>query len=402
MEQTPEPVTIRFAVWDWQRDIYDALAEAFTEANPDLLVQFVSITELLGPVDFTKPIQIPDLPSVADVFPFLQWWPDLASTGQLRDLTPFIEADADFHPEDFYPGVLESYRRHGGTWALPVGLDAYAIVYHKGIFDQAGVAYPEPGWTWEELTIKAQTLTEREGEHVLRWGLALDTLAPTSLIVESRAGPLIDYTADPPTPRFDQPDIVEAVRWYTDLYRQSVITYPVSIDDSRVLYGGQVAAMWAETFSNWSMTSPRTDVGVVPFPVDNPDSRSTLLIPQALGMSAGTRYPDAAWRWMEFLTRQNLVGLLLGFDSLPIGYLPVRRSVAEAGGLWESLDTETAAAMQYALQHGYVDQDIYGGASALSAALDAILSGEKSVEDALAEANVEAIELMRKERERLA
>ncbi|MCX7680844.1 MAG: extracellular solute-binding protein [Anaerolineae bacterium] len=400
VEQTPEPVTIRFAISDWQRDAYKDLAAMFMEANPDVCIQFISYDELLGPVDFTQgfdQIKWPDLPRVADVFPInMPMSTDVVATRRVRDLTPFIEADADFHPEDFYPGALEGYQWGNGTWAIPVVLGVNIVMYHKSLFDAAGVTYPEPGWTWEDLIAKAQALTERNGDKVTRWGFAFKVRSPI-ILIESRAGvPLIDYTSDPPMPRFDRPEVVEAVRWYTGLYAEAVITYPVSIDNPQALYDGKVAAIWTDTL--WRLPSPQIDVGIAPFPVDTRGLTPIFPI-EALAMSAGTRYPEAAWRWIKFLTYQRISGLLFGSP------LPARRSVAENTGYWESLDTETAAVLQYVIQHGHprpFEASTGGGEQALFTALDAILSGEKSVEDALAEANVEAIELMRKERERLA
>ncbi|MCX7681105.1 MAG: extracellular solute-binding protein [Anaerolineae bacterium] len=400
-QPTPEPVTIRFAIGDWQRDAYKTLAEAFMEANPDVYIQFVSYDELLGPIDRTKgldQIQWPDVPKVADVFPInLPMADDVVATRRVRDLTPFIEADADFHPEDFYPGALDGYPGPSGMWAIPTTLDVYVVVYHKGVFDAAGVAYPEPGWTWEDLISKARALTEHNEDKVTRWGFALNTLSPITMI-GSRAGvSLFDYTSNPPMPRFDQPEVVQAVEWYTDLQAEAVVTYPVSIDNPQRLYDETVAAMWTDTLQWWNLFSSRADIGIAPLPADT-RGLATIYPMEALAMSAGTRHPDAAWRWIEFLTHQKISSIF--FPNA----LPARRSVAENTGYWESLDAETATVLQYAVQHDYhpSDVNIWGGSSALLTALDAILSGEKTIEDALADANVQAIELMRKEQERLA
>ncbi len=165
--------------------IYKDLAEAFTEANPDMHIQLVSSDELLGPVDFTQGvdhIQWPDVPLVADVFPInLPMADDVIATRRVRDLAPFVEADADFQPEDFYPGALEGYRRDNGTWAIPVALDVSVVAYHKAMFDATGVAYPEPGWTWEDLINRAQALRVREGNEVVQWGFAFNVYSPIRL-----------------------------------------------------------------------------------------------------------------------------------------------------------------------------------------------------------------------------
>ena len=49
-EQEPEreQVTVRFAVYDWERPVYEDLIKAFEEENPDVKVQLVSANEVLG------------------------------------------------------------------------------------------------------------------------------------------------------------------------------------------------------------------------------------------------------------------------------------------------------------------------------------------------------------------
>lgn len=100
-----ERITIRFAVWEWQREAYKDVIEAFEEANPGLHVQLVSFEETvgLGP----KPDRAIRLLSAADV---TEMWISPSGTtvkkSLIRDLTPFIEADPNFRPDDFYPLVV--------------------------------------------------------------------------------------------------------------------------------------------------------------------------------------------------------------------------------------------------------------------------------------------------------
>jgi multiple sugar transport system substrate-binding protein len=380
-----ERTTVLFAVYDWEMSRYDDLIGAFEDTNPELRVQLVSINEVLD-LDPTSS-QWPDdawtrLASSADVIN-LQG----GDQGVFRDLTPLIQADPTFQPEDFYPGALESQQREGGMWALPTLVHFDLIFFDKDAFDEAGEPYPEPGWTWDDFAATARALTLRQGDEVLRWGF----VQPWSYhltFIEVRVESLVDQSTDPPTPRLDQPEVIEAARWYADLYlTEKVAPYlpPPGSDEAQeqpAMSGAQLitarkAAMWRDSSSNWGRRKQQYDnLGVVPFPVDAPDSRTSTFWSQGLSMSAGTAHPEAAWRWMNFLSRQ---------PHQDEENLPARRSAIEASGFWDKVDQELAVALRYAIDHSY----LFKGADAyseLAAALDAVLAGEKSVEQALAEA----------------
>jgi multiple sugar transport system substrate-binding protein len=74
---------------------------------------------------------------------------------------------------------------------------------------------------------------------------------------------------------------------------------------------------------------------------------------------------------------------------LGMKYLPARRSAAETGGYWDGLDEGLANTLRYALDHGYVAREPVGS-DAFGDAMNAILKGEKSVDDALADAQTQA------------
>lgn len=101
-------------------------------------------------------------------------------------------------------------------------------------------------------------------------------------------------------------------------------------------------------------------------------------------MSAGTAQPQAAWRWLAFLSRQNL------YREGMIKFYPPRRSVFEAAGFWAEMDEERAATLRYALDHSFPMQLNSAGYEPFDEAIDAILGGEKSVEQALSEAQAQA------------
>lgn len=395
-----ETITIRFAIYDWEQDRYAALIKTFEADNPGLEIKLVSIGDIL---DLSSEFAWPDdawvrLASSADVIKLPRW--EEAEPGLARDLTPLIEADSAFDLDDFYPGTLAGCQRDGGIWCLPTVADLHLVAFDKNAFDQAGVPYPEPGWTWDDFLDKAAALTERQGDEVARWGFVLRSLHIP--FIENLVRPLIDTTADPPTPRFDRPEVIEAVRWYADLYLEHRVTpylKPEEAMQREALVDGGQAAMWNEGYFDWPWRNQQRNVGVVPFPGD-----TRVWAGDKVAMSAGTAHPEAAWRWLKALGQ----GVSETYGQK---WLPARRSVAEsAGGFWDAADDELAVALRYAVDHSYGARwSAYHrgyqeapGYSAFSDAIETILSGEKSVEDALTEAQAQAKAALLKEAARQA
>jgi len=386
-----ERTTVRFAITDVEVPIYEDVIAAFEEENPDLDVQIVSVNEVLG-LGALGSTQVPEdanqrLVAAADVVK-TGISRQMVQQGLVRDLSPFLEADPNFQAADFFPGALENYQWEGGTWALPTAINFRLIFYNKDAFDEAGVPYPEAGWSWDDLLAKARAVTVRDGDGVTRWGF----VCPAELayrLVESRVGALASYSGEPPTPRFDETEVIEAVRWYADLHlREQVMPYfgpqqpsdtPALSHEEALIDKGQ-AAMWPDFALLWWYRKLQGDVGVAPFPQDTPDARTTPAWTASVAMSAGTTQPDAAWRWMVFLTRQAIEGVGQGAQQLP-----ARGSAAEASGYWGRLDEELATALRYAWEHGYVAREPVAY-NAFQEALHMVMREEKAVADALAEA----------------
>ncbi|WP_277678933.1 ABC transporter substrate-binding protein [Gracilibacillus dipsosauri] len=83
----------------------------------------------------------------------------------LTDLNPFVDSNAlDLSDvEDTYidGGIIDDK-----LYAVNIGANAHAIVVDNAMFEKAGVAPLEPGYTWEELKEKAKQLSDKLGDGV--------------------------------------------------------------------------------------------------------------------------------------------------------------------------------------------------------------------------------------------
>ncbi len=393
-----EPVTVKFAVYDFQQGLYNDLIDAFEEENPDIKIKPVSIEETLELESLGA--EWPDdarrrLVSAADVSSVF-YSQEALQEGLLLDLEPFMASDRNFDPGDFLPHLLESFQSDGGTWAVPTEANYLLIYFNKDAFDEAGIDYPQPGWSWDDFLTAAEALTAREGDEVTRWGFVEAGSDPV-LFTESRTGPLFDMDADPPAADLDDPTVADALSWYADLYLTHEVApyYPqpdeeeggLNIPEGYMIIEQGQAAMWPEVSGTYPYRSQQMNLGVVPFPVDSPDDATSRLYPSGLSISVGTANPEAAWRWLDYLSRQtsDIMAMFGGRAALP-----GRLSVAEASGFWDEVDEELAPALRYAIDHAYTSSFPPGGAEALHDAFEAIMEGEKTVEGALADAQIAA------------
>lgn len=386
VQPTVEPALIRFAIPNYRQAVYEALVDEFEQENPGVQVKLVFTEDILQQDSGSGTVTVSSeddlkVAAAADVFTPLDMR-YAAEQGALLDLTPLIESDGRFQAADFYPDLLEQYQWNGRTWAIPYETTFTLIYFNKDLFDAAGLPYPAAGWTWDDFLAAAKTLTVRENNETTQWGFIDPQFRPL-YFVQGSAGPLYAPDADPPATRLGETAVTNAVRWYTDLFRVHQVTQQLPYLDAEALISGGQVAMWSEFTSRGEQRRPIMNLGVAPFPVAAPGDHSTpVSLVRAYVISAGTANPDAAWRWLDFVSRQ--VGDWSGFGGLTA--LPARRSVTEASGIWDNVDEELEAALRYAFDHAYVP--VYG--KGFTTAIEAILSGEKTVETALADARIEA------------
>ena len=110
----------------------------------------------------------------ADVLYYQGWmWQPYAQDKVIVSLDDYIQKDgaaAQFPAGENYKNTTTL---DGKTYMSPTDTGSLAIFYNKDIFDKKGVAYPKPGWTWEEFQTTVETLSFDEGDtHYYGWAQA--------------------------------------------------------------------------------------------------------------------------------------------------------------------------------------------------------------------------------------
>lgn len=112
---------------------------------------------------------VPDIFVSADVFtkPFFD-------VGLTADLAP-LAAEHGFNLDDFDPKFLDLARYEDKIGFLPRAADVVVVYYNRRMYDEAGIPYPTPEWTWDEFMQISEALTiKAEDGTTTQYGVSTD------------------------------------------------------------------------------------------------------------------------------------------------------------------------------------------------------------------------------------
>lgn len=336
------------------------IIEQFEAANPDIQVQL----EPVGTGDYYARIltQIasgdpPDLLQIGD-----DAVPMFVDKGAFVPLDDFIRSEK--YPLDthiYLPGMLGPGKWNGVQYLLPKDYSPIAVYYNKRLFDEAGVAYPRDGWTWDDFVKTAQALTKVQDGKTVQWGVQLPAAWTTGFEewVAEAGGHLISPDGSSFVGYMDSPEVQKAVQFYADLYHKYKVAPPPA--DLSAFGGGNsefdngTAAM--RIFGRWPQSgirqNPKIDLGVVGLPAGT--KRANVLIWSGFAISALSKHPEAAWRFMRYYVGEE------GAKTWKDWALPAVTSVAEEAGLMsDPIEGVWIGELNYLAPRAYVSTPFWG------------------------------------------
>lgn len=151
-EKGAEEVTLRFMTWDSGQTLqpYQNAINAFMEKHPNIKVKVESV-----PDNYDQKL-LTSLASETAPDVFMAWnYPLYVPGGALEDMQTWVDKD-NYDLNKYYPIIMDYMKYDGKLWGLPTTYSTRAIYYNKKLFDEAGVAYPQDGWTWDEFVETVQ------------------------------------------------------------------------------------------------------------------------------------------------------------------------------------------------------------------------------------------------------
>ena len=94
-------------------------------------------------------------------------------------------------------------------YGIPKDKDTVCLVYNKEMFDQAGVAYPDENWTWDDLVDASQKIYDATGKYGYM-AYCDDQLGYWNFVYQN-GGYILNE--DKTAAGFDQPATIEAMKF---------------------------------------------------------------------------------------------------------------------------------------------------------------------------------------------
>ena len=329
----PKTKTISFMVFGEPAELaaYQTLTSAFQEKHPDIEINLVHIP---SQSDYRTRVAA-DLAAgtAADVLLFnYRRYAQFAEAGALEPLTAYLQTSQLLKAEDFYPQALEPFRYNDQVYCIPQNLSSLVVYYNQDLFTQAGVAFPEMGWTWNDFLSTAQALTRdtnTDGQ-IDQFGLGMEpTLMRLAPFIWQNLGEVADSDLNPTRLMLDMPENFDTIYFFTELQTLYHVVpnaeqEAAESSESRFLNGTvgmylnsrRVVPTLRETAAfNW-------DVASLPMK----EEAASILHADGYCMPSASEEKDAAWTFIEFANSVEGQTIIAATGRT----VPSLRSVAES------------------------------------------------------------------------
>lgn len=233
-----------------------------------------------------------------------------ASAGLILNLAEYAAVDESYNPDDFYAGPMGFLTTQlpgaegEALWGLPRDVSAFAVYYNQDLFDEAGVEYPQNGWTWDEFELAAAEISALGAE---TYGFGMNAWwANYGYFVNAAGGSLFneDYTAC----GLDNEATVIGLSFARDLFAKGY-GVPWGTDTEPPFLAGNVGM-----FMNGRWATPGVvananfNWNVVSLPIGPSGQATNWLFWGAYVVNTNTEYPEESWDLITRLTSAEAQG----------------------------------------------------------------------------------------------
>lgn len=234
---------------------------------------------------------------------------------------------------EFVDVVTQDLARDAFVYALPTSVDTMALYYNKDLFNSAGIA--EPPRTWRDFQNVVIKLTKVSNLGVIgQSGAAIGTASNINrapdilqmLMIQSGL-PILSVGQGESRINIANETGARALSFYTDFSNKSkqVFTWDISQDYSIDAFSQGKTAMlfnYAYQIPTIKAKNQRLSFGVAPVPqIEGNSKQITFASYWPFAVSASSKSPHAAWRFVRFLTSKSVADIVNKAQGVP----PARR-----------------------------------------------------------------------------
>jgi multiple sugar transport system substrate-binding protein len=398
------PATIRVLTMEQAGPTVDemnAIVAEFNKANPQIKVEieYVSYDALHDKITTA----MASTPPAYDVFLVDDiWYAEFAKAGYVLDATSRITKDMR---DKIFPASWEITTVNSKVYGMPWLLDEKYFFYNEDMLKQAG--FTAPPATWEELLDQAKVLKEKgivEYPIVWSWGQYEAAICDWVALLFGNGGSLVDASG---APAFNDAKGVATLSWMLktidDGYTNPSSASYVEEDVRNVFSQGKAAYAlnWVYMYdlvnfqTKESQVTGKIKMALMPAFKDSGVKSATINGSMGFSVAATSPNPDAAWKYVEFLTSEPIQ------NQYSAHLLPMWQSSFEGDNLTK-LEGYTPAnavtvpmfSLQFPYAHVRPKVAYYPEASkALQLALQEALTKQKTPQQALDDAAAKWVEL---------
>ena len=283
--------------------LYLQLINQFMVANPGIIVNYQPITGDYAQTMLTNfsAGTVPDIFYV-DISVFQVW----ANNGVLLPLDDLM-AGTSTTKDMFVPSLLNAFTFDGKVMGIPKDFNTLGLFYNKDLFDAAKVAYPTDSWTWDDLKNAAKSLTNLTDAKNPVYGFCDPSDAGRFPVFVFQNGGQV-MKPDFSDTELDAQPAIDAATFYTGFRADKTGATPADLGQgwqgtdfgmgqcAMVYEGGWLIPYMTQTF-------PNVKYGVARLPA-GPAGKGNMIFTVSWSISANTKYPDVAWKVVEYLTNE--------------------------------------------------------------------------------------------------
>ncbi|HQY75079.1 MAG TPA: sugar ABC transporter substrate-binding protein [Aestuariivirga sp.] len=380
------------------------LTDDFTKANPDITLEWVTLEENVLREKVTT-----DIAAKGGQFDVLTIGTyEVPIWGKKGWLVPLTAVD---DPADILPAIAGGLTVDGKLMAAPFYGESSMVMYRKDLMEKAGLTMPDAP-TWEFIGQAARAMTDKAAETYgvcLRgkagWGENMAFLTATSNSFGAR------WFDENWKPQFDQPEWKATLDYYLSLMADAGPPGASSngFNENLALFNSGKCGMWidatvAASFVTGKDSTVADKVGFALAPDNGLGKRGNWLWAWSLAIPAGTQKNDAAQKFVGWATSKQYTALVAekeGWANVPPGTRTSLYENAEyakvpfAKMTLDSINSAdptkpTVKPVPYVGVQFVAIPEFAGIATTVGQIFSAALAGEKTSDEALAEAQAAA------------
>lgn len=397
-----EPVEIVFwnAMSGVNADAIQKITDDFMAENPDIKVTIIAQGGYLDLFDkLMAAAKADQLPTMSQIYSNrLSWY---VSKGLVENLNPYIENEEIGLSAESIADIPEMFLADGiwdgNQYAMPLNKSQMVLYYNVDMLNEAGVEVPT---TWDEWKIASAKLTidsDNDGDPEVYGTVFANNLSTDIAPWVKQAGGEIISEADDKV-NFDTPETKEAVEFINGMIQAK--SARLAGDDGYAnssLQQGRAAMCVASTSSLPYIEEAMKDgynFNAAELPSYKTDDQLFYGTNVTIFNTATKEEKYAAWKYLKFLTNTENTA----YFGSQTGYIPVRKSAKDVDIFKEVLEAKPIKQIPFeCFDRGFQGARNIGEINALDVLgeeLDQVFAGNKTIDEALKDAQERGTEAM--------